>query len=207
MFLSNPRKSLIFIAIFASFLTACGGAQPPTNRQISLAGDDPAEFPFSTKEPEQYQADVVITTGEKEDRFFVARNGSKWRMDFFEKGQLISTELNGDARYSIDHPTKSFTVASGGPLTFKADDMARSFFRGKTYRDFEDLGTDAGLRKYRVKSDVDNIVISIDEASGLIVREEFKNNQGAAQMVYELRELNMTVDDAVFQLPKGYKKS
>src|SRR3954463_12871087 len=148
MSLSNPRKLLVFSAFFAAFMTACGGGTPQANRQISLAGDEPSEFPFSTKEPEQYQADIVITTGEKEDKFFVARKGAKWRMDFFESGQPSITEMNGDARYTIDHQAKSYTVASGGPLTVKADDMARSFFRGKKYRDFEDLGSDGAIKKY-----------------------------------------------------------
>jgi hypothetical protein len=207
MFLSNPRKLLVLSVFIAAFLTACGGGAPQPNRQISLAGDEPSEFPFSTKEPEQYQADIVITTGEKEDKFFIARNGVKWRMDFFESGQPVASEMNSDNRYSIDHKQKSYTIAAGGPLTVRADDMARSFFRGKKYRDFEDLGGDGAIKKYRVVSDNDNIVISIDVASGLIVKEEFNDKQGSPQMVYELRNLRLAADDSVFQLPKGYKKS
>jgi hypothetical protein len=187
-------------------LTACSGTQPPSNRTISLAGEEPSEFPFSTKEPEQYQADIVITTGQKEDKFFVARSSAKWRIDFFEEGQLTTTELNSDSRSTIDHRAKTYSIASGGLLTVKADDMARSFFRGKKYRDFEDLGSEAGVKKYRVVSDNDDIIISIDEASGLIVKEEFKDKQGTAHMTYELRNLKLAVDDSVFQLPRGYQK-
>ncbi|MBV9217117.1 MAG: hypothetical protein JO053_13175 [Acidobacteria bacterium] len=187
-------------------LTGCGGAQPAPNRPISLVGDEPSEFPFSTKEPELYQADIVITTGDKEDKFFVARNRAKWRLDFFENGQPTVTEMNSDNRYTIDHQAKSYKVVTGGPLTVRADDMARSFFRGKEYRDFEDMGSSGGIKKWRVVSDNDNIVISIDEASGLIVKEEFNDKQGSPQMTYELRNLKLAVDDSVFQIPVGYKK-
>jgi len=77
MLLSTPRKSLLFAALCAGLFTACGTSQTNVNTEVSPIPDLKDEFPFSVKEREIYQANVVVTSNGAEDRFFVARKGDK----------------------------------------------------------------------------------------------------------------------------------
>ena len=57
------------------------------------------------------------------------------------------------------------------------------------------------------------ILIYIDAASGMMVKQEFTASKGLTDAdspmsyVYEIRNLNMDVDDSVFDIPQGFKKT
>jgi hypothetical protein len=169
-------------------------------------------FPFSTKEPEVYQGDIVVN-GREADRKFVARKGGYWREDQFRDGKLWLTELQNDKRYSIDHERKIYaeaeTVENGvesfGGLPFDA-------FRGKEHYDFDEAGTEGTNVRYKVRPNKymqDDILIDVDTVSGMIVRQEFRTNANTAEQtgyLYELRNLNLNVDDSIFGLPTGFRK-
>ena len=81
MFLSNPRKSFGLFLLSAITFQACGSPQANQNTGILLAAESTSEFPFSTREPEIYQAKVVITVEGVEQRYFIARKAERWRLD------------------------------------------------------------------------------------------------------------------------------
>jgi hypothetical protein len=87
-----------------------------------------------------------------------------------------------------------------------------AMYRGKQYRKFEETGRDNGRIHYKVTADAfskGEILISIDEATGMMVRQEFRDGSergGPAVFVYEIRNLKTDVEDAIFTLPPGYKK-
>ena len=211
MFLSNPRKSFLLLVFFASILQACGGPQTAQNKDISLTGDTKSEFPFSTREPEVYQGDLVTTSGEGQDHYFVARKGDKWRYDIFRGADIAMSQIRSDKLYGIDHRKKTYWEipeqrAAGGDI----NDITRNFFRGHEYHNFDEIGRDGTLIKYKVRDAGDSkgdVIITIDTASGVIVKHEFMSRvKQQPDFVYEVRNLKMEVDDSVFVLPAGYQK-
>lgn len=211
MFLSTERKSFLLIALCSFFLQACGSSQTNEKKDISLIGDTKSEFPFSTKEPEVYQGDFVASNGKDEDHIFVARNGDKWRYDTFHGAERGMSEIKSDKLYYIDHWKKTYwEMPEKKPLLGDVNDMTRNFFRGHEYHNFDEIGRDDSLIKYKVREtdpSKSTIVISIDAVSGMIVRQEFYSINGQApDFVYEIRNLKLDVDDSIFQLPEGYRR-
>jgi hypothetical protein len=219
MFLSNPRKSFLLAGFFALFFQACGSPQSNENKPVPLTIETKSEFPFPTKEPEIYQGDFIVGNGQFEDKWFVARKGDKWRLDFFSNGEMRRSEIRADRSYSIDHSRKIFAETPennylpSDPLFF--DDMTHNFFKGKEYREFEEIGRADGLIKYKVRNDAtskDSVLISIDASSGMIVRQEFTAVNGQLEnglpvsFIYEIRNLKTDVDDSIFAIPEGFKK-
>jgi len=210
MFLSTLGKFLLFAAFSAGLFTACGTSQSSVNTEVPQIPEQKSEFPFPVKEPDTYQADVVVTANGAEDRFFVARKGDKWRRDHFSGPTRSITELRtADGVYLIDHRKKAYSAepAAGNDVT-DLDPSSVSVFRGKEYRDFDEVERGGGIIRYegrKGETSQDGILITIDEASGMMVKQEFTSPAGEG-FVYELRDLRLDVDDSIFQIPAGYRK-
>ncbi|MBK7392405.1 MAG: hypothetical protein IPI64_03765 [Chloracidobacterium sp.] len=209
MFLSNLSRPFLLLIAFTLVMQACGSSQTNQNKEVSLTGESTSEFPFTVKEPETYQADVVVTAGGTETRWSVARNGEKWRYDIYAGTAMTVSQIRSDKLYYIDHRKKTFWEMSEKPGTGEISDIARSFFRGYEHNDFDEVGREGTIIKYKVRP-IDkrpgSIVISIDSASGMMVRQEFLAADGGVQYVYELRNLKLNVDDSTFAIPSDYRK-
>jgi len=220
MFLSNPRIFSLLAVSLSILLQACGSSQSNENRAISLTIETKSEFPFSTKEPEVYQGDFFQGDGTNEAHWFIARKGNKWRYDRFREMPWRTDIMNGTL-YTLDHERKIYKeegITPGAPVVTTSDGdyidhITNSFFLGKEYREFDDLGVDAGLRKYQVRrkdTGKGDIFIYIDETSGMIVRQDFTmgNDESGTKrnFTFEIRNLKLEVDDSVFELPAGYRK-
>ncbi|MFM9905719.1 MAG: hypothetical protein ACKVQJ_14240 [Pyrinomonadaceae bacterium] len=184
---------------------------------MSLTGATASEFPFSTKEPETYQGDFIATAGQTGDRTFVARKGDKWRFDIYNGADLSLTQIRNDKLYVVDHQKKVYAAMPENPdaVSHNVHDITAVLFNGKEYRDFDEIGRESGLIKYKVRAtkySKGDIFISIDLASGMIVREEFADSIGeneeqpADSFIFEIRNLKLEVDDSVFAIPAGYRK-
>jgi len=210
MFLSNPRKFFLLASSFALILQACGSSPRSENKPAFIPVETKSETPFSIREPEVYQGDLVVIRGGTETRRFVARRGNSWRLDTFRGTERLITELKTDRLYYIDHQRKVYAPA---PQSAIVAPPATNFFSGKQYHEFEEIGREGDLIRFKVKnSDAlkDEILISIDKASGMMVRQEFtgRNNETGSPVsyVYEIRDLRLDVDDSVFAIPAGYRK-
>lgn len=168
-----------------------------------------SEFPFAVKEPDVYQADVIVTAAGFETRWTVARSGEKWRTDIYAGADMIVSLLRSDKVYYIDHRKKTYYEMSEKPGTGEIGGIARSFFHGYEHNDFDETGREGNIIKYKVRPN-DNrpgsILISFDTASGMMVKQEFLAADGGVQYVYELRNLKLNVDDSTFAIPSDYRK-
>jgi hypothetical protein len=213
MFLSNRPTLVVQIAILALFLASCGSGPANSNNSVAVLHSGAGEFPFSTIEPETFQANFIVTADGSEKQWFLARSNDRRRFDIFENGRASLTQLRTDKVYLIDHLSRTFAEEPQGTGTFDAPDPILSgSFRGKEYHEFEDLGNENGRRKYRVRAgddSRDDIIILIDEASGMIVRQEFyegTGEQARIALTYEVRDLKLNVDDTIFSLPADYRR-
>ena len=207
MFLSNPVKYFLFVCFFALSLQACGSSQSNVNAPVDLNLPATGEFPFSTKEPEIYQAVLFVESGAFRDKWFVARKNAVWRIDFFDNGEQTRTQINTDAIYQIDHKRKVYTANSENTGTLS--DLTDKFFRGKEYRKFEETGREGDLVKYKIAGAAGkgDVLISVDEKTGVMMRQEFlASGSESVPFVYEVKDLKFDVDDSVFQIPAGFRK-
>lgn len=217
MFLSNLHRYFLLLILITPIFEACGGKPGTSNSNSPVIGAVTSEFPFPVKEPDIYQADFVVTIGTTEEHFFRARKGTLSRIDIFRGADLSSTQIVSDKVYTIDPVRKIYTeeaIAAGAMNAVPVFDATNGFFTGKEYTAFEEVGRDGDITKYRVKSadpSKGEIIVSVDKASGLMVRQEFNSPkvEGAEpeqNVIFEIRNLKLDVDESVFQLPAGLRK-
>jgi len=212
MFLSNLFRAFLLAALCAALLQGCGSTQSNQTTQAPVPAERKGEYPFQTREPEAYRGEFVID-GRDADRTIVARKGDRWRRDYYRDGEILFTELKSDKLYVIDHKRK---VYAEDPSTAGRDafnELTFDYFKGKGYREFDEIGRSGSVVKYKVRQTAemkDNVFLDFDEASGLIVRQEFKGvgtgDASPASYLFEIRNLTLSVDDSNFELPAGYQK-
>ena len=213
MFLSNRPTLFVITSILVLFHVSCGSGPTNSNTGAIVLNAGEGRFPFSTIEPEVFQANFVVTADGSEKRWFLARSNDRWRFDIFKGGERSLTQLRTDKMYLIDHVSRIFAEEPQSTGIFEPPDPILSgFFRGTEYHEFEDLGIEGGLRKYRLKpgdNSKNEIIIMVDELSGMIVKQDFyegADEQAGIVVTYEVRDLKLIVEDNVFDLPADFKR-
>jgi hypothetical protein len=215
MSLSNQRLSLEILLCIIGLAAACGsknaGSNTPAN--ASANGDlAKGEQPFAAKEPDLYETEVYYSSGGTSDKYFVARNGETRRFDTYVNGQLSVTELIKDNnRYVIDHVRKIYYVDPPSDKGPKAvNPAALAFFQNTQHHEFDEIDRDGDLVTYRAKKqpgDPDqDVVLTIDQKSGLMVRQEVKGGEKDQAFTFELKNVKLEAPDDLFQIPIGYKQ-
>ena len=226
MFLPESIKILVISAVV--FCQACSFWQNPESRNANAspaafaAEESKTGIPFSSKEPEIYQAEIVLTNyagGEKsERRIFTWRNGAKFRSDYESKISFL--QLSENVKFSIHHGKKIYTqnqtnsgAASETGETIK-DFLTAEWLNEKRGAAFENLGAEDGLTKYRISlKDAPNAasetLIYVDEKFKIPVKQEFYATNGEQKSLVfsmELRNLKLEADDKLFEPPEDYRK-
>lgn len=220
MFSSNLTKFFAFAALIFLLFAGCRFWQKTNDANSSatpaVADDLKSEIPFSTREPEQFQAEIVVTANETERKTFVARDGANRRRDFNfgTKNQL--TNLQTDKNYLILPDKKIYVEKTASPEASAIDEWAdfltTEWLSAKWEADFEKLETSENLTKYRVNlgsPDSTEVYIYIDERLGLPVRQEFYAVAGGQKILmylFELKNLKLETNGNLFAVPPDFKK-
>jgi hypothetical protein len=225
MFKSSAGKiffaSLLFFASSCSFWRSGETAAPSATPFVP--GEMKSEIPFSTKEPEIYQAEIISQTfynGETlERKVFTARNGEK-RLTVFDAGkknEIARLETGAGAALSLYREKKIYAESANNPAVSgdaASDFLTTEWLNQKTTAAFENLGAENDLTKYRVKlGDAENqnseILIYVDEQIKLPVRQEFYSASGEQKTLtftVELKNFKTEADEKLFELPKDFRK-
>jgi hypothetical protein len=220
MILSNPGKSFLIALVILTFSTGCRFWQNITNTNSSpgpgVFTEDRSDLPFSTREPEVYQARIVTTAGGTERSAFIARNGAKRRSDINYGEKYAVIWILADKEYLLLPYKKVYAEEAGSPgetaLPSELESLTVGWLNVNTPAEFESAGAENGIKKYRSRlsgSDASEVVLSIDEASGSPVKQEFYSMEGGDRiLVYtvELRDLRLEAEDKIFEIPAGYRK-
>lgn len=221
-----PKSIKIFAVCAALFAASCGYWQGNSGTTPApapfVAEEVKTEIPFASKEPDVYQAEIVLTNyanGEKSERkIFTARRGEKLRGDY--ENEISILQSDGNISFSLHNGRKIYVESrSNQGLPGETGDATKDFLtaewlnekRGAT---FENLGAENGLTKYRVSlEDAPNkdseTLIFVDENLKIPVRQEFYTTSGEQKILVfsmELRNLKLEADDKLFELPKDYRK-
>lgn len=212
-------KKLCFAALFLSLFSACRFWQqneaPASNQNTFQAGELKSEIPFSIKEPENFQAELVIKTGETERKTFVARNGAN-RFYTFNYGQNNATSLLQSDKHYLILPDKKQFAENSSEIAVQMSDwdefLTVEFLNSTTEAEFEKLETLENITKYRVLFDgkqISEALIYFDEAQKIPVKQEFYSVSGEQKdliYTFEIRDLKMPADAGFFVIPPDFKK-
>lgn len=213
MFLSNPVK--IFTATFCLSIvfTGCTLWRGSENPATTFASQTKTEYPFVAREPEVFQAELVVRTGDIERRMFVARNWEKRRIDYDFGTDNQHTVLITDKEYLLffkrkvfeEHAMSSNTAALYEPLT-------EHILSTRDYASFEEINRDGSVVEYRARineSSNSEALIFFDETIGLPVREEFYSLEGEGrklQYSVELQGFRTEAGPELFTVPKNFRR-
>jgi len=217
---------------------ACRSSQTPPASNPGAAETRTAAFttpPFSTKEPERYQAIRITSVTEtssqenassESNQVLIARDGEKRREEYSagESDQGVHLEIPAGrfivlpaSRMYADLSTASNETdpskGSGDSPQLSPDQLLNEAHAPATY---EKLGTETlGGRpttKYRVVvvsgTDTRNeTLIWIDEALGMPVRSEATSSSArSSKVTMELKDVKLEVDERLFSWPSDYRK-
>lgn len=218
MFSSNLTKFFAVLALIFSLFSGCRFWQKTPDANSSpeapaVSEDLKSAIPFSTKEPEQFQAEIVVTANETERRTFIARNGANRRYDFNAGAKNQVTNLQTDKNYLISTERKIY-AETGAAQNGSADDwenfLTTEWLNENHEASVEKLETVDNLTKYRVRlGAASEIMISVDEQIGLPVKQEFYSVSGEQKtLVYavELRNLKLKTDENLFAVPTDFRR-
>lgn len=218
MFSSDFIKSFVLLALVSVFFPSCRYRQNPeaeTSASIPAAAAElKSEIPFSTKEPDIFQAEIVTTAGGRERKTFAAKNGANRRFDFDLGARHQFTALQTDKNYLLLPDKKIYAENIEKPFAPEGwtDFLTTEWLNMKTDAKFQRLETEANLTKYSVRlgaGDSSEILIYVDEAQSFPVRQEFYSigdGQKILTFSVELRNIKMQTDDGFFAVPKDFRQ-
>lgn len=223
MFSQNPVKFFSFLLLVSAISASCGYWQKTETVKLDTntftAVETKSEVPFSTKEPENFQAEIVVTAGGIESKTFVARNGANRRYDynFGEKNVVSDVRSETGGNFLILDSEKVYAENnSANDSAQSSDDLTNSltteWLSQKTDAKFTNLGAENGLIKYRVvleDSRNTETIIYVDEKIGLPVRQEFYSLEGEQknlQYTMELKNFKREANADLFEIPKNYRE-
>ena len=213
MFLSNPAKIFHASWLLSIVFAGCSLWRSDPNPTTTLASSTTNEFPFSIREPEVFQAEIVIRTGEEERHILVARSSNQRRIDYDVGTDHRRAVLITDKEYLLSFKRKEYTERPLiSDLSSVDSTLTGHLMTGRDYSDFEEVGRDGTVIRYRARvneGSASEILIFFDQSVGLPVKEEFYSIEGETrtlQYSFELRGFKNEVDDSVFQIGKEFRK-
>ena len=211
-----------FCSVFAFvliFSTACRFWQKTVGEKPSptpfVAEELVSEIPFSTKEPEIFQVEIVVTAGETENKMFVARRGALRRFDYNAGAKNQVSIVQSDKNYLIKPGKKIYTENAATGVSDAenwTDFLTTEWLNSKTDAKFFKLDAENNLSKYRVRfgdAEKSETIIFIDEAAGFPVRQEFYSLEGEQKiltMTVELKNLKLEAAEDLFVVPADFRK-
>lgn len=212
MFLSTPVKICVAALCLSSIFAGCSLWRSNENT-ASLAATQPRiELPFSTREPEIFQTEIVIRTGDVERLITVARDGMKRRVDYDPGTVEHRASLRTDKEYLLYFKSKRYEEQdlSGGDAS--GDKLLSHLLRVRDFTDFEETTRVGSIIQFRGRindSNASEVIVFFDEAIGLPMKQEFYSIEGENRILrftVELRGFKKEVDPAVFQVPAGFRR-
>jgi hypothetical protein len=200
------------VLLTLAFLFSLACASKPTTVNAPIGNTSPADpgLLFATKEPDVYQAEAYLTANGSTDRYFIARNGATRRFDTYAGEYAAMTELIKDNnRYVVDHSRKAYYIeppSEKGPMAI--DPASFAIFQNTVHHEFEAVVRDGDTVTYHAKKLAgdpnEDVLVTVDQKTGLVIREEVKAADSAQAFTFELKNVKFEAPDDLFHIPAGY---
>ena len=221
MFSSNLIKTFFVLALLGC--QSCSYWRGQTNATPAptpfVAEELKSAIPFSTKEPDVYQTEIVmIDAGGFEEKTFAAKNGANRLLilDFQGKTETALLQTGENLNFSIAPRQKIYAENKYETAIAKSESLndllTTELINRKTDARFETLGAENNLVKYRVTLDDaknSEVILYVNVQIGLPVRQEFYSVTGERKNLtstMELRNFNLQAEAGIFEIPKDYRK-
>ena len=206
----KTARSAFVLSLLVFLLASCSSQGPDS--EVSLG--PPTEPPFKNEEPERYQTFIVQTTPVETVKFFVARDGSKWRIDSAYGTPQQTTSLRTDKDYVLAFGPRIYSEYESVHGYEERPDVIQEITHGMinnrdvaVYKKIDD--TD-GLVKYKyVDQKGKESIVTYDSANGIPIRKELfgiKDGLRVPEIAISLEGFSTEVDPVSFELPKDFKK-
>ena len=212
MRLSTPVKICVATLCISPIFAGCSLWRSNENTTSVTAPKPRIQLPFSTREPEVFQADIALRTGEAERRISLAKDGKKRRIDYDPDTDQHRAILITDREYVIDFKTKRVTSRELSATGGRQDQLLAHLLHVRDFTEFDEIGREGTVVQFRARineSNASEVVIFVDESIGLPVKQEFYTLEGDQRLLrytVELRNFKKEVDPAVFAVPEELKK-
>lgn len=212
MFLSNPLKFLLSSSIFLFSLTGCGWWQAANGTRAPEMFETRNELPFSTLEPDVFQAEVVVSAGGTERKMFVAQKGDRRRIDYDSDGPNRRTIIYSGGKFVICSKEKIFAEVPKNGAANPDDTLTTVLADTRIYASFTLLADEDGQAKYSGKTAdgaSGEMIVFVDRALELPVRQEFysiENGNRTLKYSVEFKNAKLEADDSLFEMPAGFRQ-
>ncbi len=221
MFSSNTIKFLFVLAVSGG--CSCGYWRGETNATPAaptpfVAAELKSDVPFATKEPDEYQTEIVITGADGvEEKIFAAKSGANSLLvfDFQTKNEISMLRVGESQKLIVARHQKICAEnknEAAAPRDSASDFLTAELINQSLGARFEPLGAADDLVKYRANFDDaknSEIVIYVDEKIGLPVKQEFYGIAGEQKILtltMELKNFKRRADAGIFEPPKDCRK-
>lgn len=215
----------MFIAFLALMLCSSCNFWRSENKQNNAEIPDAeiqTNIPFSNKEPENFQAEIVVSNFANDkksvQKYFIAKNdkSSIQKFDFGTENERSILRTGDNKIFLINKKSKNYRELSADNSEVFSDDsliknLTSKWLNEKSSASFEKLGTENALTKYRVTLEdgkSSEIFIFVDEKLKIPIKQEFYSVNGEEkklQYSVEIQKIKINIDSKLFELPKGYK--
>lgn len=206
-------KTAIFafvLPLVMFLLISCSSRNPADEVQSR----PPTEAPYKSEEPERYQTFIVQKTAAETVRFFVARDGNKWRIDSAYGTPVQTSSLHTDKDYVLAFGPRVYSEYESVHGYDERPDVVQEITHGminnKDIAVYEKTDDNGGLIKYKyLDQKGKESIVTYDTAKGIPIRKElFSIRDGArtSEVVISLEEFSTEVDPSNFELPKEFKR-
>lgn len=212
-----PNFFKYFLIFTLAFCSSCRFWQPSTNSNVSTdqtnVAEIQSEIPFTTKEPETFQVEIIIKNEGVEEKTFVARKNGRI---LIRNGDIATLQNEANKSFLINFAKKIYVENSNKGIVKNDisgetlnDFLTTEWLNQKPEVKFENLGIENGLTKYRASFENSESLIFVDENYKIPVRQEFFSVEGDTKnLVYsmELQNLKLIADEKLFEVPKDFSK-
>lgn len=227
------RTCLLIVIVLLMLTVGCTRSQNPADSSVRQDGVSFPSPPFSTKEPDRYQATRTITANETDangnvnktrtSSVLIARDGLQ-RREEYEAGTLGTiVYLETDAgRFVLLPRAKIYaneserrTEAGSGQPAVEPEVLSPDYLlnESRISVQYERLGAEpiAGrtATKYRITTDSNSeMFIWVDESLGMPIASQSISIEGdvSKRVSMELRDIRTAVEPNLFALPDGYQQ-
>lgn len=214
MFLPDSKKNLSVFILLLLICSSCRLFQSSnTNMPKPFTPEEiKSDIPFSNKEPEVFQAEIVITANGAESKKFIARNGAKQRFDYNVGAKNQVSVIQTDKIYTFLQAKKIYTETNFGKDFPIQDDFTSGLLNLKSEAEFTKIGTENNLTEYRInfpQNEKSEMQIFVDENLQIPVKQIFyslENGEKLAVMTIEVKNFKLEAAEDLFILPNDYKK-
>lgn len=212
MFLSNPAKSFLASALILFSTTGCGIFRSNQNTSAPQVEEPKKRVPFETKEPENFQCEIVETAGDIVRRKRLARKGT-WRrvdLDLGEKNQRALLQI--DREYILDTGRGVYAEAAAGSANGQFSELTQELLNIGHHAEFQEAGREGNIVRYTVRpanGDSSEIIVHYDASIGLPVKQEFfsiEAGERTLKFMVEMIDLKAEPDADIFSIPAGFRK-